>query len=513
MKKFVLPILLGLFYAAFASAATINVTVGDFYFEPASFDAAVGDTVVWTLDSAAVATHTTTSTLVPAGAATWDHTFSGAGDTFSYGITANGVYEYHCSFHPTTMMGSFATPAPFPYYENYEYPAGDNITAHGWVAHSAGGTNPITVNDGGLTFSGYPSSGIGNAALLFGNSEDDHRLFESQTTGDVYMAFMVNAADNPNGYFMHFATNPYSFDYRGRIYLEGTNPNLEFGLGFGTETPLITANNYSLSTTYLVVLKYSIVDGAGNDEVSLYVFDSTAPPTEPAVPTLGPITNPGTTDIDPGAVSFRKYNTAQNMVVDGIRIASAWSDVVPVELSSFTASVSSNSVTLNWKTATETNNRGFEVQRKSSGSDWSNITFVSGNGTTTKSHEYSYVDNSLTAGKYYYRLKQVDMNGAYEYSNAVEANVTAPVKFELAQNYPNPFNPTTKIDFSVPSNSNVKLTVYNVLGQQIAILVNGFMKSGSHSVDFNAVDLNSGIYFYKLESDGVSLVKKMMLVK
>ncbi len=513
MKKFILPILFGLFFAGFASATTINVMVGDYYFNPASFDAAVGDTVVWTLDSSAVATHTTTSTLVPSGAANWNHTFSGVGDTYSYGITVDGVYEYHCTFHPTTMMGSFATPSPLPFYENYAYPVGDNITSHGWVAHSAGGTNPITVNDGALTFPGYPSSGIGNAALLFGNSEDDHRLFESQSADSVYMAFMVNAAANPNGYFIHFATNPYTFDYRGRIYLEGTNPNLEFGLGFGTEAPVITANNYSLSTTYLIVLKYTIVDGAGNDQVSLYVFDTDTPPTEPAVPTIGPITNPGTTDIDPGAVSFRKFNSAQDMVVDGIRIATTWSDAVPVELSSFTAIVGSNSVTLNWKTATETNNLGFAVQRKTSNSGWTNISFVDGNGTSTQFHEYSYTDNNLEAGRYSYRLKQVDMDGSFEYSDIVEADVNAPARFDLAQNYPNPFNPTTKIDFSVPSNSNVKLTVYNVLGQQITVLVNGFLKSGSHSVDFNAAGLNSGLYFYKLESNGVSLVKKMMLVK
>ena len=187
--------------------------------------------------------------------------------------------------------------------------------------------------------------------------------------------------------------------------------------------------------------------------------------------------------------------------------------MVPVELSSFTASANNNSVTLNWKTATETNNKGFEVQRKTSNSQWSDVSFISGNGTSTESHEYSYVDNNLQSGKYYYRLKQVDLDGTSEYSQVIEADVTAPAKFALAQNYPNPFNPATRIDFSLPSNGNVKLTVYNILGQQVAVLINGFMQSGSHSVDFNATDLNSGLYFYKLESNGVSLVKKMMLLK
>ncbi len=204
---------------------------------------------------------------------------------------------------------------------------------------------------------------------------------------------------------------------------------------------------------------------------------------------------------------------AQNMIVDGIRIGTSWSDVVPVELTSFTANVSSNAVTLNWKTSTETNNKGFEIQRKVEGSTWTKISFVNGNGTSTKSHEYSYVDGNLESGNYSYRLKQVDFNGSYEYSNVVEASINAPNKFELAQNFPNPFNPTTKISFSVPSNSNVKLTVYNLLGQEITTLVNGFMKAGSHTVEFNATNMNSGLYFYKLESNGLTQVKKMMLLK
>jgi plastocyanin len=513
MKKIVLSVLLSFTLIGLAAATTIDVTVGDFYFSPVSFDAVVGDTVVWTYDSSATATHTTTSTSVPNGASGWDHTFTGPGDSYAYVITVEGVYEYHCAIHPTTMIASFSTSVPLPFQEDFDFPAGDNITMHGWVAHSAGGTNPITVNDGGLTYPGYPPSGIGNAALLFGNSEDDHRLFESQTANNVYMAFMVNVTDNPNGYFIHFATNPYTFNYRGRVYLEGTNPNLEFGLAFSTEAATSTSNNYALGTTYLLILKYTIVAGTDNDEVSLFVTDGAIPPTEPAVPTIGPLSNAAASDINPGAVSFRKYNTAQNLVVDGVRIATSWSDVIPVELSSFTASVNANSVNLTWITASETNNKGFEVQRKTANSDWSVISFVNGQGTSTKTKVYSYVDGNLDAGNYYYRLKQVDFDGSFEYSNIVTADVSAPAKFELSQNYPNPFNPTTKINFAVPTNGNVNLTVYNVLGQKISTLVNGNMKAGNYTVDFNASDLNSGLYFYKLESSGATQVKKMMLLK
>lgn len=498
------------FFVTPANGTTINIDVSNFAFSIVSFDAVVGDTVKWTLVSG---THTTTSTSVPVGAATWDYTFTGVGDSFTYVITVPGVYEYYCAIHPLTMIGSFSTSVSLPFYEDFDFTAGDNLTSHGWVAHSAGGTNPITINSGGLTFPGYPSSGIGNAALLFGNSEDDHRLFDSQTVDSIYVAFMVNVTDNPNGYFLHFATNPYGFDYRGRVYLQGTNPNLEFGLAFSTETALSTANSYVLGTTYLLVLKYTIVPGTNNDQVSLYIFDGGFPTTEPAVPDLGPISNPAATDIEPGAISFRKYNAAQDLIVDGIRIGTQWSDVVPVELVSFVASVSGNNVTLNWTTATEVNNSGFEILRSTQENSWESIGYIQGYGTTTENHIYSFTDQGLAEGNYSYKLKQIDFNGSFEYSNIVNVDVANPINFGLYQNYPNPFNPTTSIKFSLPEASMVTLKVYNTLGEEVASLLNEVMSSGTHSVNYNAVGLNSGLYFYRLEAGDFVEVKKMTLLK
>ncbi len=135
MRKYVLSILLSFALIGIIKPTTINVDVANYAFTPSSFDAAVGDTVVWTLSSG---THTTTSTSVPAGAASWDYTFSAIGDTFAYVITVEGVYEYHCSFHPTLMIASFSTPVALPMYEDFDFPADDNLTMHGWVAHSGG---------------------------------------------------------------------------------------------------------------------------------------------------------------------------------------------------------------------------------------------------------------------------------------------------------------------------------------------------------------------------------------
>ena len=187
-------------------------------------------------------------------------------------------------------------------------------------------------------------------------------------------------------------------------------------------------------------------------------------------------------------------------------------NVVPVELTSFYAKVNGTSVSLLWSTSTETNNNGFEVQRKS-GEDFVTIGFIRGYGTTTEKQNYSFTDSKLAVGSYLYRLKQVDFDGSYEYSKVIEADVVTPNNFELMQNYPNPFNPSTTINFNLPKAGNVKLAVYNLLGQEVQILVNGFKEAGVHTVNFEAANLNSGIYLYKIETNGLTSVRKMTLLK
>jgi hypothetical protein len=190
---------------------------------------------------------------------------------------------------------------------------------------------------------------------------------------------------------------------------------------------------------------------------------------------------------------------------------------VPVELVSFNASISEGEVLLNWVTATETNNQGFEVQRKSD-SEFQSVAFIEGNGTTTEAKQYSFVDNNLQPGHYTYRLKQMDFDGTFEYSNEVEVDFLVPSEYSLNQNYPNPFNPSTKISFSLPVESHVTLKVFNLLGEEVTNLINGSFTAGTHNLNFDASNLNSGLYFYQMEAQGIdgsnfSQVKKMMLTK
>jgi plastocyanin len=512
MKKLFLLLSLAAFLFTSSQATTIDVDVNDMFFDPISFSVQVGDTIKWTL---VAGLHTTTSTSVPAGAATWNYAFTGPGDTYSYVVTVEGVYEYVCLNHPG-MNGSFSTQVSLPFIEDFDYPGGENLTFHGWVAYSGIGTNPITTVSPGLTFSSYPSSGVGNAALVDNTGEDSYRLFEAVTSGTVYMAFMVRVDAAPTGYFIYFTPNPHNqFDFRGRVWVQASGSNLAFKFSYASSDTTATPFNYTIGQTYLCVVKYEVVSGTLNDVVSLYIFSGLDPiGSEPLTPTIGPITNATTSaDINPGSVSLRQYSSGQNIIVDGIRIGTTWETTVPVELTSFSASAQNNGVMLSWSTATEINNSGFEVERKQENSNWSNVAFVNGSGTTSSEIKYSFFDGSLTAGKYQYRLKQIDFDGSFEYSKVVDVDVNAPSKFELSQNYPNPFNPSTKISYSVPKTGYVSLKVYNALGQEVAGLVNGVKEAGIHTIEFNAVKLNSGIYFYKLEAGDITQVKKMTLIK
>lgn len=189
-------------------------------------------------------------------------------------------------------------------------------------------------------------------------------------------------------------------------------------------------------------------------------------------------------------------------------------DVVPVELASFTCAVYNSDVTLHWVTASELNNQGFEIERKTSQSEvWQKIGTVSGNGTTTNSTEYYFTDENLLPAVYNYRLKQIDFDGSFEYSKIVSADLISPAAFELMQNYPNPFNPATTISYTIPNSSFVTLKVYDVLGNEVAVLVNQQQSAGKYNVTFNAANLSSGIYLYKIDAEGFSAIKKMQLIK
>ncbi len=215
-----------------------------------------------------------------------------------------------------------------------------------------------------------------------------------------------------------------------------------------------------------------------------------------------------------GVQHMRFLNNNLGFAGCGLGYVIKYTGIVPVELTSFTGNVNNlGQVVLNWETATEVNNQGFEIERRTESSEYRTVGFVEGNGTITEPRSYIYTDVTAENGINYYRLKQIDFNGTYEYSDEIEVDVNGPLTFDLAQNYPNPFNPTTNIKYSVSETGNVKLSVYNTVGEEVAVLVDGFSESGFFEVSFNASSLPSGVYLYKLQSANSVQTKKMMLLK
>jgi photosystem II stability/assembly factor-like uncharacterized protein len=195
--------------------------------------------------------------------------------------------------------------------------------------------------------------------------------------------------------------------------------------------------------------------------------------------------------------------------------------VLPVELTLFTALYKSPDVVLTWSTATELNNHGFEIERSFDKESWATIGFRKGKGTTSQPQNYNFSNDisEVSVLKLYYRLKQIDFDGTFENSNTVEVEINSPTKFSLEQNYPNPFNPSTNIQYAISSSQFVTLKVYDVLGKEVATLVNEEKPAGNYEIEFNSVEtlhatsLPSGVYFYQLKAGDYIETKKMVLMK
>ncbi|NOX67517.1 MAG: T9SS type A sorting domain-containing protein [Chlorobi bacterium] len=411
--------------------------------------------------------------------------------------------------------------------ENFDYTVGTNLTANGWAGFSSTGNRPIQVTSGSLSFPSYPSSGISNSTTIIGTStsgEDIKQIITEQNSGSIYISFLVNfsaATTAVDGdYFIGYLTST-GTTIKGRIFVKRSGSNIAFGVSKGSTTPNLTDYIYLLNTTYLIVLKYTFNTLSSDDVISLFVNPSLSG-TEPS-PTLTNLDI--STDLaNIGAVALRQGSKAYTAQIDGIRVSDAWSLApLPVELTSFTATTITKGTMLNWSTATEVNNYGFEVERKSSFTlqnesgdsfyKWEKIGFVEGHGNSNSPNDYSFFDNSSVVGEVSYRLKQIDTDGGFEYSDVVTVTSNKLAKYELHQNYPNPFNPSTLINYSLAKDSRVSIIIYNVLGQKVTELVNKKQSAGNYEIKFDASNLTSGLYFYRLETPNYSKTMKMILLR
>ena len=302
--------------------------------------------------------------------------------------------------------------------------------------------------------------------------------------GGLKSAYISNSAVFSNQLFTSA-----NYVIRKEEYVEGNGPNVDF---IRVDYRFITGRTKSIisgtawTRIYTVEIGYTVTDGSS----TLFSFSTG---------------NNWIDGIQP------QYGTLDN--------ADLSNQGLSVELTSFKISIVDENVELSWDTATEVNNYGFEIERQyqvssSKNQGWQNIGFVEGYGNSNSPKSYTFTDESVeSAGKYSYRLKQIDIDGQFEYSDLVEVNIALPSKLELLQNYPNPFNPTTSISYAIPNDGFVTLTIYDILGNEVIQLENSNKAAGTYSKTFDAAELTSGIYFYTLRSGKYVETKKMLLMK
>ncbi len=406
--------------------------------------------------------------------------------------------------------------------DNFEYPEGDTLSNHWITLAPLGDIDYMRITNFGLTFDHYAGSGIGRAVRLDTTGPDGAAQFFSFggiTDGSIYISFMVSvfSARSEGDYFtgilpFSIAGSPY-----GKVFAKDSAGFIAFGVSKTSGIPVYSRAQYQRNETYLIVLKYAFEPGMNNDRVSLFIFDSPPPYTEP-VPNAGPA-GTGESDI-PGAFAFALYQCYESRLLgaifDGLYVDTYWNNnVLPVELANFSANVVQNNVILNWSTYSELNNAGFAVERRPlESANWLTAGNLAGSSTTNSLSSYSFIDRSLSPGIYNYRLKQTDFTGNFEYFVLNEAvTIGVPYKFFLAQNYPNPFNPQTVIGFLIGRREHVELKVYDALGRRVATLLDEIREAGIHYVTFDASPLPAGVYFYRLNAGEFTNVKKMTVAK
>jgi large repetitive protein len=420
---------------------------------------------------------------------------------------------------------------------------GSESNAWSTAANWSNGSVPVSTDNIGV----YKWA-IANELLLSGTPTLNHMIISSTSSPTLNSNFTVNGEliidkdVNLNGYVITLGANGYLTEGNFRLY--GTTGSITTtrtlnnisALNVGGLGAVITSSANMGSTTIIrghtsqggsqsilryyditpttntglnatLVFNYNDNEINGNTETDLKLFKSTNSGTNWTVQNTSVVNTTNNTITLSGIDGFSRWTAAN------------YNSSMPVELVSFTSALRGRDIRLCWVTNKETNNIGFDIERKTTETQWTKIGFVNGKGTTNESTSYSFSDTKLNPGKYYYRLKQIDLNGNFNYHNLnglVEIGI--PSKFSLSQNYPNPFNPATTIEFQISENSYIVLKVYNMAGKEIATLLNEKLQAGYYNVPFSINRfsnncISSGVYFYKLTTEKFSAVKKMVVLK
>jgi hypothetical protein len=396
------------------------------------------------------------------------------------------------------------------------------------VAHNyAVGPLGVTLKTPGNLTAKTPHARMVQLTWKDSSNNEDGFIIERQKLSPIVSAYEVidTAAVNDTSFTDLTVSDTTSYKYRIRAY------NLLAVSAYSNEVTIKTLLSNIPAPANLKAIRYQIdtskVNLTWNDNssnelgfiIQRKLGDSASVSAFTSIDTVGANTvsyNDLTTK-DTTKYSYRVYAYNADTTSAYTNIATI-TTALPVELTSFSANAVNGRIFISWGTATEINNAGFSVERSKDNKKFSEVAFIKGKGTTTEKSLYSYMDKSALSGKYYYRLKQVDLDGSYNYLKSIEIDLGLPKEFTLDQNYPNPFNPSTTIRFALPTNSRVSIKLYNTLGQEVANVLNSNLDAGIHEQILNASNLSSGVYFYRLEAhgtDGSSFIstKRMLLMK
>jgi hypothetical protein len=405
---------------------------------------------------------------------------------------------------------------------------------------------PVTVSDGSGGVQGSFPATSSDGDLYVAWRGGGQIRFDKSTDGGLTFGTDITVSNAPSAWFPHMAVDLSGGPFHNYIYVvwnDERNGDDDVFLSISSDggetwSSAIRVNNDPLSNGKvqywpsiaiselgeIVILFYDSRNTTSNNIIEAYIARSTDGGATFTNELLS--TQPSTTNIPNSDVRFGDYI---NMDFVGGNIVPVWTDeraggfdmdiysatinpIVPVELISFTHRIVNGKVILDWVTATEINNMGFEIQRSLDNNIFVTIGFVEGRGNSTTNQNYTFTDESI-AGKVYYRLKQVDYNGSYNYSQVIEVSGVTVSTIQLEQNYPNPFNPATTIKYQLGNDGFVTLKVFNSLGEEVAELVNQFQKGGSYQLTFDADNLPSGMYVYQLTSGSYVESKKMIMLK
>ncbi len=460
------------------------------------------------------------------------------------GLTAR---NYLASFNIST--GSLTTwdPEPDDYVETFAI-SGSNLYAGG---------NFSSMNGGSDTRNYLASFDISTGNLTTWDPEPDGEIFKLASSGTTLYAGgnFSNIASNPRNYLASFDVSTggltswdpepdntvQAFAISGStLYVGGAFNNIgstarnylaAFDTSIGNITTWDPGSDDLINT---LAVSGSLVYAGGNftliggqSRSKLAALDAS---TGSATTWNPDVLNGNVFDISIDLTNGRIYAGGSLSGVSGVNTADYFvgltdngNSALPVELSSFSASVNSQSIKLKWNTATEVNNFGFEIQRENDdqnpdGNTWGKVGFVKGAGNSNSPKQYSFIDEPSQGHMFKYRLKQIDNDGKFTYSNVISISISSPEKFTLEQNYPNPFNPSTKIKYSISNEGTslmkfVQLKVYDILGREVATLVNKEQPPGNYQVSFDGSKLSSGVYYYRIQAGNFIQTKKMILMK